>query len=279
MYKIHTQLITLLLGLTLTYIQFSFASDQAEWQISGSILNFGYKELDLNKKLLDREDGFIPGIKLGVRYPIKQWVLAGDLAYHTGDAAYTGQTQTGIPITTTTNQRIADTTLQAEYWTQTEEGTAYAPYLGGGFHYWRRDIKPTTISSGAPVRGLLEIYTWWQIFLGVKSEIYQSETISWQLDTHLSYLIQPSIYVDFNGLYDNATLPLGERWGLKVALPGHYKLNPTADLLIEPFAETYELGRSSTATLTSNGTPVGSVNEPYSQTINYGVSLGVSQKF
>ncbi len=250
-----------------------------EFKIEGSVLHFDYQELDDSGKLLDREKGFIPGFKLGLSQTSEQWVLAGDFALHAGDVAYTGQTQTGIPISSYTTQNIADLALRSEYWIGDNQSTSFALYLGAGYHYWMRNILSTSTSSGTPVNGLLEIYTWWSGFLGMKAEIYQSDFSLWLLDARLTHTINPQITIDFNGMYDKTTLDLGERTGFRLSLPSKYTINKSASLLIEPYAESFELGRSKTSTLDKNGVPGGTVFEPYSRTIIYGLSVGISQFF
>lgn len=252
----------------------------SELSIAGSLLNFGYQEFNDTGKLLDREDGYIPGVVLGLSHTIDRWLFAGDFAYHAGDVAYTGQTNnTGVPISTRTRQNISDISLRTEYWSQHDKGLSYAFYLGAGYHQWNRDIQPTTTASGAPVSGLFETYEWWSGFLGIKGELYESGSTRWLLDTRLMQIINPSIKVYFNGQYDNARLALGERWGIRVSLPWHYTMETSSSLSIEPFAESYELGRSATTPLTKNGTAAGNVWEPLSQTINYGLTVGISQHF
>lgn len=250
----------------------------SELTIAGSVLNFGYQEFSDTGKVLDREDGYIPGLVLGVSHTINRWLFAGDFSYHGGEVVYTGQTNTGIPISTVTRQNIVDLALRSEYWLQNSKGVEYALYLGAGYHQWNRDIRPTT-ANGAPVGGLFETYTWWSGFLGGKTAVYKSEHAQCLFDMRLLQIINPSIYVNFNGLYDNSRLALGERLAIKLSLPWRYAMNHSSSLLVEPFAESYELGRSATAPLTSNGTTVGSVFEPRSQTINYGLVVGLSQHF
>jgi len=58
-----------------------------------------------------------------------------------------------------------------------------------------------------------------------------------------------------------------------------YTMSRTAGLTVEPFVESFALGRSATAPLTSNGAAVGTVNEPRSDTRNYGLVISVSQRF
>lgn len=250
-----------------------------EVSISGSVMHFNYKEWDDSGKLLDQEDGFLPGFLLGLNQKTDSWLIAENFTYHGAEVNYTGQTQTGIPITTHTKQQIADIAMHAEYWIVNKQSLNYALYFGAGYHFWDRNIHPTTTAGGAPVSGLHEIYSWWSGFLGMKAEIYQSDTSIWQLDARLTHTINPQISIDFNGQYDNATLGLGERTGFRLSIPSKYSLNSTTSLNIEPYVESFEFGRSSTSPLTSNGTTIGTVFEPYSQTINYGLTVGISQHF
>lgn len=255
------------------------ASNDTGYTISGSLLHFDYQEFSDTGKLLDRETGYIPGLVLGLNKAAGQWLFAGDFSYHRGDTPYTGYTNSGIPITTTTRQNIADIALRAEYWPQTGSEPPYAIYLGAAWRQWQRDILSTTTASGAPVGGLYEIYKWWTGFMGIKGEVFSSADNRLILDIRLQQTFKPTIHVDFHGTYDSANLPLGERLGARLALPWQHKLSGMTTLAIEPYAEYYEFGRSATAPLSKNGSVVGNVYEPLSQTLNYGLTVGVNQRF
>ena len=251
----------------------------SELTISAALKHFDYQEFSDNGKLLDREEGYIPGLAFGLSESVNRWVLAGDIGYHNGDTAYSGYTNSGIPITTTTRQNIVDIAMRAEYWLSGSKGRSYALYLGTGYHQWQRNILPTTTASGSPVSGLFETYAWWTGFAGIKTELFDSAYGLCMMDIRLLQTLNPTIDVNFNGTYDRANLALGERWGVRLALPWRYPLNRLSGLQIEPYYEYHEFGRSTTAPLTSNGSVVGTVFEPFSQTFNYGLLLGVSQRF
>ena len=251
----------------------------SELSIAGSALHFAYQEFNDTGKLLDREDGYIPGLVIGLSQTVDRWLFAGDFSFYAGNVIYTGQTNTGIPISTRTRQRIIDIAVHTEYWLQSDKGLSYAFYVGAGYHQWDRNIQPTITASGTPVSGLLETYEWWSGFLGTKAVLHESESVRLLLDARILRTVNPAISIYFNGQYDNARLALGERWGVRVSLPLRYTLNTSSSLNVEPYAESYELGRSTTAPLTSNGKVVGSVYEPLSQTINYGLTVGISQHF
>lgn len=132
----------------------------SELAIAGSVLHFGYQEFNDTGKLLDREDGYIPGLMLGLSHTVDRWLFAGDFAYYGGDVDYAGLTNTGIPINTRTTQNIAGLALRSEYWPENAKGLDYAFYAGAGYHHWDRNILPAATASGAPVSGLFETYRW-----------------------------------------------------------------------------------------------------------------------
>ena len=254
-----------------------------EVTIAVSVLNFGYKEFDDNGTLLDREDGLIPGAVLSLSHTSNRWVFAGDISYHGGEVVYDGQTNTPtpVPIKTRTAQNIADLALRSEYWLYPR----YAHYLGAGYHHWDRDILPGTDANGGAVGGLFESYAWGTFFIGAKAVVYESRSANWLLDARLLKIIKPTMTVRLNS-YDSATLSLGERPGFRVALPWRYTVKKSTSLNVEPYAETFELGRSATTRLTANGAPAFDqfgnpvyIYEPLSQTVNYGLTLGISQHF
>jgi len=251
----------------------------SEIEIGAAVLNFGYKEFSESGKLLDREDGNIPGAMLRFSHPRKPFLFAGEVSYYGGDVVYDGQTNTGIPITTRTGERIVDTAVRAEYWEATPAGFNYALYAGAGYRRWERDIRPTHTAAGVPVSGLFETYQWWFGLLGAKFTLFESPQARWLWDARVVRPVNPSITVDSPGQYDRVRLGLGERWGWRLALPWRYSMSQAAGLTVEPFVESFEIGRSATVTAIKNGTPVGTVTEPRSETRNYGLAISVSSRF
>ncbi len=255
------------------------SEEGSEIEIGASVLNFGYKEFSDSGKLLDREDANIPGTTLRLSHSRKPFLFAGEVSYYGGDVVYDGQTNTGIPITTRTGEKIVDMAVRAEYWLATPGGFNYALYAGAGYRRWERDIRPTRTAAGAPVGGLFEIYEWWFGLLGVKLTLGEWPRARWLLDARVVRPVNPSITVDSHGQHDKVGLDLGERWGWRLALPWRYSVSQTASLTVEPFVESFELGRSATVPLTDNGTPVGTIDEPRSETRNYGLAISVSSRF
>lgn len=247
--------------------------------LEGDLRHFDYREYGDQGNLLDRESGFLPGLRLGIDHFHGAWQVTGQLSYHAGGIAYAGQTNGGAPISTTTEQQLANVELTAGHRFQSAQQIRPTLYLGAAAHSWRRDIKPTYTASGMPVRGLLETYRWWRAFLGVRISGYKAFSIDWELDARLARIIAPRIEVDYSGLYDNSQLDLGERWGVRLALPMSYSMRHSTALVIEPYLEKYKLGRSSFAQLSSQGIVKGTVFEPGSSGDNYGVMFGIRQLY
>jgi hypothetical protein len=253
--------------------------DGLSFSIESDLQRFDYREYSDQGKLLDRENGFLPGLLLGIGRSKGPWQIAGQLSYHAGGVAYTGQTNGGEPITTTTQQQIIDAELRAGYQFQQVQNIQPALYFGAANHSWRRNIQPTYTSSGMPVRGLMETYRWWQAFFGAILSTYKISSFDWALDTRLTRIIAPKIEVDYFGLYDTPQLDLGERWGFRLALPMSYSMRYSTTILLEPYLEKYALGRSSSTPLTNQGIIQGTVFEPRSTSSIYGVLLGIRKFF
>lgn len=249
------------------------------FSVAGSMQNYDYREIGDNGNLLNQETGSIPGVALSIDYAVDQWHIVGDIIHHRGGVTYVGKTNNGIPITTRTEQSLTQVAMRAEYWPANVTAVDHALYFGLGFHDQDRDIKPTQTSIGAPVLGLFETYQWWLGFGGAKLVIYKSDRVNWQLDARLTRTVKPTVTIDFNGRFDNTRLDLGERWGVRLELPWKYALSRNTEMTVVPFVEKQSLGRSSTEALTSRGIPVGSVNEPRSESRNFGIQIGVSQRF
>lgn len=253
--------------------------DGLAFSLEGDLQHFDYREYSEQGRLLDRENGFLPGLLLGIDHSQDAWEIAGQLSYHADDIVYTGQTNTGVPIATTTEQQITNIELIVGHRLLQTQQVRPTLYLGVANHFWRRDIQPTHTASGTPVGGLLETYHWWQAFLGVKMLSKKTPYFGWGLDARLTRIIAPRIAIDYFGLYDNTQLRLGERWGYRVAFPMTYSIENSTTLVFEPYLEKYKLGRSSSAKLTSQGIIKGTVFEPDSTSGNYGIVIGIQKAY
>lgn len=285
--SLHTLVIFMLFLCRLVFLVLLFipcaeavASQDAWWiTAQGSLLDFNYREYGDSGNLIDKEGGILPGLIIKMGKNQGQWRFAGKLSCHAGDARYIGQTNAGVPISTVTQQQLADAELRADYSIRNDTSVIQGIYVAAGRHYWKRDIQPTYTVSGAPVMGLLERYHWWQLDIGTNAMLYSDGHSRWLLDVRLMRIKNPQVAVYYSGLYDDVRLALGEHWGARLSLPWSYALDSSIILLVEPYVESYRLGRSATVPLTSHGIPVGTVFEPNSSSNNFGLSIGVHKDF
>lgn len=235
------------------------------------MLRFNYAEYNPAGNVLDKEQGVMPG--LSFRFAQRRyawggaWEWEGLAGYHHGRVDYTGQTQSGVPYNTNTDEEISDFALRMGRWF--EGSYPVMPYAGLGYRRWDRDILP------AGLGGLFESYRWKYAWLGAKILAYQQETSNLTLDIGWIKPIDPEMLVDFRGAY-NATprLKLGSRAGLRLMLTSHLTIRENTTLIMEPYYEYWQLGRS--PLITTGGI---SVLEPASKTRNFGFNLRIGRAF
>lgn len=271
--------IALVSGLTASGANPAMAQERAVWA-GISALDFTYKEFDdTDGSILDREDGWIPGLVFGFREHRGPWFGHFDASLHYGEVDYDGHTQDGVPARTDTDERIVDASFRFGYWFGAEGEPRIAPYGGFGYRHWRRDIEDGQDVNGRPVRGILEKYRWAYLLVGVEANLRQSEVSEWGVDLRLTRPLDPKLDIEgFAGL-DDATLELGEKTGGRATLYWRYWYGEDAAVELAPFYERLDIGRSPDTLLTSGGTPATVAFEPRSETRNYGVNLSIKRSF
>lgn len=239
-----------------------------------ALKDFGYKEFSDQNTLLDREDGWIPGISGAYSLKNDRYSLDIGLIYLNGNVVYDGQTQGGIPHKTKTNEQIIDTTVSLRFLDVIKLPNPSSLYIGLGFREWQRDILPTST-----VLGLFETYHWYYGFFGGSIELIKKVKFTLRVDGRLARPINPVMNICFSN-FDCADLNLGSDIGGRISMPIHYHLHSNNKLIVEPYFETWNFGRSPDEELTTNGTPTGSfIHEPRSETRNMGINISVSYQF
>ena len=234
-------------------------------EIGVSALRFDYAEYQDNGTLLDRELGGIPGVSLRFTQRISQWEWEEDASYHFGRVDYTGQTNTGVPYNTRTDEEVMDAAVRVGRWI----GGWAMPYAGLGYRRWDRDILPGSIN------GLFESYRWKYAWLGAKFITLPREAMALALDIGWIKPIDPVLYVDFRGTYSvEPRLKPESLDGLRLMLTARMALPEKTVLVLEPYFEYWRLGRS--PVVSAGGV---SVYEPASKTRDIGLNLRVGWEF
>ena len=260
----------------------AIAADSQTFGIGIDLLSFDYSEFDQAGELLDRETGLLPGVVASWRYQWPEWYIAANIDYHGGNVTYDGQTQSGIPLVTTTETHITDLRFMGGYTFHLVEGAASSVYAGLGYHYWYRNILPGRDIYGSPVAGLLEIYQWTFVLAGVELGLHENRSTRVALDLRAKHLLQGTMDIDFLGFgnFDNTTVDLGLGGSFRIGIPFSIRLEEKSRLVIEPYFDSWNIPRSNVVPLTIQGSTTGiGVLEPRSETRNFGLSVQYRTRF
>lgn len=266
--------------------QFSIAQESS-FEIGAGLMAFDYVEYDDNNLFLDGESGLIPGVILKLKTNNRvyyEW--EGSLYYN--KIEYDGQTQSGIPITTKSDALIVDTHFKIGLNLSPSFERGQKLYAGMGYRYWYRNILPTVIDlpgspdDGKTVSGILEEYSWYYGLLGYEVHFDASKDVKVGFDFRLTKMLNAKMDIDFLGFrsYDNTSVDLGKKVGVRVAVPVEIKMRRSS-LIVAPFYEVIDIGKSNIVALTRNGNLVDdnsdgfydSALEPRSETRNVGIEF------
>lgn len=241
--------------------------DSFNAELGISAMRFKYDEFNDDGRVLDTELGGIPGVSFKLGQHFSDWEWEGIGSYHRGRVRYTGQTSSGAPYSTRTDERITDIGLRLGRWF--DGGYPWMPYAGLGYRRWDRDILPNTLN------GLFESYGWFYGWVGAKIVAMQGEQSQLTLDIGLLKPWSPVMHVDFRGTYNVAPVVYPEsKIGWRMMLTSELKLTGNTQLMLEPYVEYWELGRSPTVAMGNI-----SVHEPASKTNNIGINLRFGRVF
>ena len=242
------------------------------WLAAGT-MNFDLEEVDSQGRRIVHESGWLPGVELGAAATRGRAQLRLQASYYDGDVDYDGQTQAQVPINSSTDQTIWDAGLTAAWRLAVDVVPEFNIYAGINYHYWRRHIQPV----GA-ILGLEETYRWWSPRAGLEIA-WQRARDRWMLSGELTRTLNPEVDIDAFATFDSTTLDLGERWGWRGAIGWQHELSPHIAAGIKLFYETWSLGRSDAAILTSNQVPVGTISQPHIDNRNYGVTIELRRRW
>lgn len=249
------------------------APPSAKWDIfaGATALRFGYKEYNQGARIpriLDREDGTLPGLRAGLRASTHAWTFFAEANFLRGKADYDGVSSLGSPLKTTTDESILDLSAAAGYRLPLNSQLSPTLYAGLGHRIWRRSIR-----SSGPVSGLEEVYRSSYALLGASATLWKNQLTQVLADLRVTEALDPTLRVDFHGAFDNAKIRLPARPGWRLALPWTLNVLSAGSLRLEPYYEYWRTPRSASSPLTKPGFAPRSVFEPKSQMGNFGVSL------
>lgn len=242
---------------------------EASFYLGLSSTYFDYKET-LPPPLKSTEKGFIYGTIFGVTYNKNKLHIDGKLHFGMGNTKYDGTTQAGVPLKDTTYNTILGFDFHIGKRISIENSLILIPYTGYGYYQWNRDL------------GFLEVYSWFNLPLGLKVEKTFNDQFKATLDVSYRkmYFGKIKVYLsDINKGYNDPDADLGNKGGIYINLPLEYKLSKDMSFITSAYYESSSIGQSETFTIKFNGVPTGRGYEPASKTKKAGLSLLLKMNF
>jgi len=257
--------IPVLQALSLLLIFSQTIKAESQFSITPSLMHFDYTEFNFNGSVLDRETGWIPGIQFRLTQDLlNQLNIELEISTYGGNVDYSGQTQTGLPHHTQTNEKLLR--FGAHLIAALSPNTDI--YLATKYHQWDRNIR-----SNNGVASLFEQYQWWEISAGSRILFWIKDGQSWIADIAILQTISPTIYVDLSSVDAGSTdLNLGPDTGARLQLMWKTSADDHYTYGINAFYEIWGFGVSNTQS-TSGGSSSLSIYEPESKTRHAGIQL------
>lgn len=222
------------------------------FSIAPGIMYFNYEEFDDNKVTLDTEIGFIPGFSFNIQE--KQ----NSIGVHifSGEVEYDGQTQSGIPVITDTDESLYYFYFRHDI---QNNNKSHNFFIGVNYNIWERFIQ------GTPgVSSLYEEYKWWHIEAGLTLERSLINNTKFKLELAGLRNFNGTMLVDLDSFgYGSPTLNLGDKFGLRSLLSVDLKTDVYSTMSVGVEYKYWGFGKSNTETL-SNGIDTISILEPES---------------
>ena len=246
-------------------------SHATEMRIAGEMMHFDYEETDLNGNTLNQETGLIPGLTVSATKPYQDFDNTLEFSIYDGQIDYDGQTQSGQPHQTTTEETIYRLLYRLSWSPQAVAGGFYGKAY---WQQWDRDIQPFN-----GVQGLFERYQWWSIEAGMQVPFIDNESQNLSLELGMLATFDGSILIDLESSgFGSPVLELGNGFGFSGEFKYEHRQTDNSSFLFGVQLKTWEFGRSNSKII-SNGTNVISITEPESTTIQTTLSASYIHRF
>ena len=240
-------------------------------RFAAELMHFDYEETGISGNTLNQETGFIPGITLAATQPYRGLDNTFEFSLYDGEVDYDGQTQTGQPHQTMTEQSIYRLLYRLSWSPQSTEGAFYGKVY---WQQWDRDIRP---NNG--VTGLFERYQWWTLEAGVQVPFIKDEKQKLLLELGALTTFNGTILIDLDELgFGEPTLDLGNGVGFAGELKYELIRSGNSSFLFGIQVKRWEFGRSNSKTVSDGGDLI-TITEPDSTTLQSTLSASYIHRF
>ena len=239
--------------------------------IAAEMMYFDYEETDISGNVINQETGFIPGLSLSAAQAFNSVNNTFKISAYDGQVDYDGQTQSGLPHETTTEETIYRMLYKLSWSPASSQSSLYGE---AGWQQWDRDIQPTN-----GVLGLFERYRWWSLEAGIQLPFIKSDSQDLSLQLGMLTTFNGTIMIDLTEAgYGNHTLDLGDDFGFSGELNYRYRQARHSSLQLGLQVRTWDFGKSNSKIIT-NGLVFKSIYEPDSTTVQTTLSASYIHHF
>ncbi|MCO6411811.1 MAG: hypothetical protein J5I92_03620 [Thiogranum sp.] len=218
---------------------------------------------------LVREQGLLPGVLLSAGYTAAGWDLTMTGGIYAGEVDYDGQTQSGQPFGTDTDETFYELDALARYRLSHRPAQALSLYLvaSADTRLWRRRIEGTSTVSGID-----EDWRWQRLGAGIACDYRTATAGRFAVQARMLRTLQPQVEVRFHTGLDDAVLDLQQRYGWRLDASWSGKVAPLTELTLAGFLEHREFGRSADEILSTDGVAAGILYQPETETWEAGIT-------
>jgi hypothetical protein len=232
-----------------------------------NLSSFQYKEFSFNGNLLDREDGFLPGLFIEAKVDNYPYQYSLNFSGQQSTLDYSGRTQIGSPLETRTLETIYQYSFKIKRHLFEQPYPTYLMVEMGERH-WDRDIYQTAITNS-----LSEIYHWPYIMMGGSIQVLNDANKNFEIQILYGKSLNATLDIYFEG-FDRTTLQLESGDVLVFKMPLSIRGVAGYTLQIEPYFEYWHFDKSEKTALNINGVPSGYfANEPENETTLLGLNV------
>lgn len=231
--------------------------------VSPDIHYFYYQEYAANGRVLDTERGIIPGVRGDLGWSLENWTATLSGAYFRGMVDYHGQTQSGQPHNTTTEETFFHSGLTLSRPLSSSSSMHQHNsrlFIQHNYHWWGRDIR-----KKGNVVGLYEEYRWLESGLGMVQTLFHDSKQHWELGLGFFRVHNANMTVDINAI-GKTRFELRSRNGFQTYLNWQQSFHTSYKIGMQAYYKTWKFGRSDS---------VNGFYEPESRTYNFGLQCSI----
>jgi len=231
------------------------------------ILYFDYEEFDLSGATFNKETGYIPGFSIAASKKLSNFTNTLSFESYDGQVDYDGQTQSGTPHITNTDETLNRIFYRLGWSPENNEHSIYGKIA---WQRWDRNILPAN-----NVSGLFEQYEWWAFEVGFLATLFEKNSNHWLFEFGISKISNGTIEIDLTDHgFGQPKLELGDGHGFTAALIYQHMITDSNSISLSLRHQRWTFGRSNTESISDS--PPREITEPRSESnhsiisINYG---------